>query len=101
MNSVISEKIEELRQLCRLYSVRTMYVFGSAASGDFDSASDIDLLISFEDIPIDEYSDNYFELHYRLQELFKRRVDLLTNRSLSNPYFIKEVEQTRQLIYAA
>jgi len=67
----------------------------------FNENSDIDLLISFDNLSIDEYTDNYFDLHYKLENLFKREIDLLTDKSLSNPYFIQSLEQTKQLIYAA
>jgi predicted nucleotidyltransferase len=33
------------------------------------------------------------------KELFNRKVDLLTENSLRNPYLIREIEQTRKLIY--
>ncbi len=78
-----------------------MHVFGSVCTDKFNENSDIDILISFDKLSIEEYTDNYFELHYKLQELFGRKIDLLTDKSLSNPYFIKGLEQTKQLIYAA
>ena len=78
-----------------------MYAFGSVCTDKFDENSDIDLLISFENLTIDQYTDNYFDLHYKLEDLFKREIDLLTDKSLSNPYFIQNLEQTKQLIYAA
>ncbi len=63
--------------------------------------SDMDFLIDFDkDLSINDYTENYFSLHDKLQELFKRNVDLITQRSLSNPYFIKSVDQTKQLLYA-
>ena len=63
--------------------------------------SDIDFLVDFH--PADSMSpaDQYFGLLDALEELFGRRVDLLTRRSLRNPYFIDSVEKTRQLLYAA
>jgi hypothetical protein len=67
----------------------------------FNDKSDIDILISFKDISIEKYTDNYFELHYKLEELFNRKIDLLTENSLSNPYFIESIEETKQLLYAA
>jgi len=63
--------------------------------------SDIDILISFKEIPFNKYTDNYFELHENLEKMFGRKVDFLTERSLSNPYFIQSVEATKQLLYAA
>jgi predicted nucleotidyltransferase len=68
---------------------------------DVFDKSDIDILISFKDISIEKYTDNYFELHYKLEELFNRKIDLLTENSLSNPYFIESIEETKQLLYAA
>ena len=78
-----------------------MYVFGSAVSGNFTESSDIDILISFKEISFDQYTDNYFDLHRELEHLFNRKVDLLTERSLSNPIFIHSIEKTKQLLYAA
>lgn len=101
MNRIIADKLEELKELCKIYKVKTMYVFGSVCTNKFSDASDIDILISFDDLSVEEYTDNYFELHYKLQELFNRKIDLLTERSLSNPYFIKGVDLTKKLVYAA
>jgi len=101
MINLIENNKTELQRLCEEYDVQTMYVFGSATSGDFKESSDIDILISFKEIPFDKYTDNYFELHEKLEKLFNRKVDLLTERSLSNPYFIQSVEKTKQLLYAA
>jgi uncharacterized protein len=101
MNKIVTDRIDELKQLCNLFSVKSMYVFGSVCTDKFDDQSDIDILISFEKLSVDQYTDNYFDLHYRLQDLFGRKIDLLTDKSLSNPYFIKGLEQTKQLIYEA
>ena len=96
------ENIEkELQVLCVKYDVKTMYLYGSATTDHFNDSSDIDILISFKELSVEQYTDNYFELHEKLEELFGRKVDLLTERSLSNPYFIKSVEETKHLLYAA
>ena len=101
MQQVIKDKMQELREMCKIYDVKTMYVFGSACTDTINDRSDIDILISFKDISIDKYTDNYFDLHYKLEELFGRKIDLLTENSLSNPYFIESIEETKQLLYAA
>ncbi len=77
--------------------------FGSAVSSDqFRENSDIDFLISFDDsISPEEYSENYFQLQYSLRELFNREIDIITERSLSNPYFIESVNKNKVLIYEA
>ena len=101
MNRIISDRIDELKRLCNIYNVKSMYAFGSVCTDKFNDNSDIDFLISFDDLSIEQYTDNYFDLHYKLQDLFSRKIDLLTDNSLSNPYFIIGIEQTKQLIYAA
>lgn len=100
MNKIIAEKLEDIKKLCKLYKVKKMHVFGSASTGNLDESSDVDLLIEFDDMSIEQYTNNYFDLHYNLQNLFNRNIDLLTQNSLSNPYFIKKIEQTKKLIYA-
>ena len=100
MNTIITEKINELKTLCQTYGVKDMYVFGSVCTNRFNDRSDIDFLISFDNLSIEQYTDNYFELYYQLQRLFGRKIDLLTDKSLSNPYFIESVEASKQQIYA-
>jgi predicted nucleotidyltransferase len=100
MNPIFQARINEIRKICKTYQVRDLYSFGSVNTSTFRDDSDIDLLISFKDISIEEYSNNYFDLHYKFEELFNRSVDLITENSLSNPYFIKSVDQTKTLIYA-
>ncbi|WP_445735674.1 nucleotidyltransferase family protein [Mariniflexile sp.] len=101
MQGLINDRLEDLKKLCRAYDVKTMHVFGSVCTDKFKDTSDIDILISFKDISIEKYTDNYFELHHKLKELFNRKIDLLTENSLSNPYLIESIEETKQLLYAA
>ncbi|MCF8309502.1 MAG: nucleotidyltransferase domain-containing protein [Bacteroidales bacterium] len=102
MLRIIKNNKQKVIELCQKYDVRTMYVFGSASTDDFKETSDIDILISFKkDISIEKYTDNYFELHHKLEELFNRKVDLITENSLSNPYFKESVEESKKLLYAA
>jgi predicted nucleotidyltransferase len=101
MLDLIEKNIEMLRQLCIKYEVKTMYLFGSAAQGSFKEDSDIDILINFKDIPFDRYTENFFELHSALENLFQRKVDLITEPSLNNSYLIKSIQHTKQLLYAA
>jgi predicted nucleotidyltransferase len=101
MLSLMKNKIDELQLLCEKYDVKSMYLFGSATTEKFNDSSDIDILISFKEIPFEKYTDNYFELHEMLEKLFNRKIDLLTEKSLSNPYFIQSIEKTKQLVYAA
>tara|TARA_R110002072_G_scaffold300932_1_gene479230 strand:+ start:19239 stop:19499 length:261 start_codon:yes stop_codon:yes gene_type:complete len=76
-------------------------VVGSVTTDNFTASSDVDVLISFKDISFEKYIDNYFELHHALEELFNRKVDLITVKSISNPFFISEIEKTKKLLCAA
>ncbi len=100
MQEEIKNKIEEVKRLCSTLGVNRLYVFGSATTKDFNENSDVDFLISFdENLTIEEYTNNFFLLHEELNKLFGRHIDLVTERTLSNPYFIKSVNETKQLIY--
>ena len=99
MDSLLKKNQSEIIRYCREYNVKYLYAFGSIISGDFSDKSDIDLLIKFNELTIEKYTDNYFQLHYIFEKLFQRKIDLLTENSLSNPYFIKTINKTKTLIY--
>ena len=99
MNTLIKNRIEEVITLCEKLSVEKLWVFGSITSTKFTEKSDIDFLVSFEDLQIEDYAENYFLLAENLEEIFARKVDLVTVKSLSNPYFIEEVNNSKSLIY--
>ena len=101
MNTLVANKVKQIEQLCIKYDVKSMYLFGSSSSGNFTDLSDIDILVEFKELSFDKYTDNYFYLHYALESLLERKIDLVTVNSLSNPYFIQSIEQTKQLLYAA
>jgi predicted nucleotidyltransferase len=99
MNSIIQNQLNTIKELCKQYKVRSLYTFGSVNTPNFTDKSDIDLLIDFDqDISIENYTDNFFTLREKFSKLFKRDIDLVTCRSLSNPFFIQDVEQSKVLI---
>jgi len=101
MNQIITDRANEIIRLCVTYDVKNLYAFGSVCNAKFNDLSDIDLLVAFDkNISIEKYTDNYFELHEQLERLFNRKIDLMTDNSLSNPYLIQTIDQTKQLIYA-
>ena len=100
MQALIESKKEAIQQICRMYGVKRLYAFGSVVSDKFRNDSDVDFLISFTDnLSIDDYTNNYFTLHYKFQELLQREIDLVTERTLSNPYFIESINASKELIY--
>jgi predicted nucleotidyltransferase len=99
MNKIVDDNIELIKQLCKNHHVKSLFAFGSVCTEQFNDTSDVDLLISFENIDYADYADNYFLLADKLEAVFKRHVDLVTEKSLSNPYFIDSVNRTKKLIY--
>ncbi len=88
--------------LCRRYGVRDLALFGSAAGGDFDpESSDIDLLVEFEPMPPAEHMQNYFGLLEDLEALFGRRVDLVEESAVRNPYVLGSILKSKVPLYAA
>ncbi|MCK4921717.1 MAG: nucleotidyltransferase domain-containing protein [Bacteroidales bacterium] len=99
MHRIINDNIVEIRALCVNHNVKSLFAFGSVCTDRFDNSSDIDLLISFKAMDFGDYADNYFLIADKFEEVFKRPVDLITDKSLSNPFFIDSVNQTKTLIY--
>lgn len=102
MNRIVKEKLNDIIRLCENHGVKSLYIFGSASTDKFDENSDIDFLIAFkESLSIEEYTENYFTLQYKLRELLKKEIDLVTQNSLSNPFLIQSIDQNKQLLYGA
>ncbi len=99
MNTLIENKKEQIISLCEKLNVEKLWVFGSANSYEFSEKSDVDFLVSFQKMKPEDYAENYFLLAENLESIVNREVDLVTVNSLSNPFFIEEVEKSKSLIY--
>jgi uncharacterized protein len=97
--SLIDKHTNDINRLCSQYRVRRLYAFGSAISGKFTAASDIDFIVDFEPQETHHYAENYFNLKFALEETFKRPIDLLEEKAIRNPFFKQALENTRQLVY--
>jgi predicted nucleotidyltransferase len=100
MISIISSNINEIRQLFKAHKIEKAYIFGSAVTGDFNENSDLDFLVKFNPgINPLEKGELWWNLHDTLRNIFNREIDIVTENSLKNPYFIKELNDTKELIY--
>jgi len=98
MLDLITERAEEMAELCRKHHAKTLEVFGSAVNGKFDPAtSDLDFLVQFEPT---ECGRGYFDLLFGLEDLFSRKVDLVESDVITNPYFLRTVNKSRRVVYA-
>ena len=102
MLELIEHNRAELDELCRTYHVRRLELFGSATNGKFDPAtSDLDFLVDFLPMEPSPHARAYFGLWAALREMYQRNVDLVETPAATNPYFLKAVNQQRELLYAA
>lgn len=93
---------ERLADLCRRKRVRSLWLFGSAVTSDFDPASsDLDFLVEFQPLSPEDHSDAYFGLLDDLRMMFGLPVDLAEVGALRNPYFRAAVESSKVPLYAA
>lgn len=89
----------QIARLCKRYKVRKLYAFGSVLTEEFRHDSDIDLIVDFSSISAEDYTDNYFDFKFALQSLLNRKVDLLEQKAIKNPYFRQAIDEKKQLIY--
>ena len=103
MIAAVEKKRSQLAEVCREFHVRRLELFGSSVAEDrFDpDSSDLDFLVEFQRSSEMNPAEQYFGLWEALKQLFARDIDLVTVRSLRNPYFIKSVNATREALYAS
>ena len=85
--------LRENRELIQGLGVKRLGLFGSFVRGEQRAESDVDLLVEFE--PGKKTFDNFMALAFLLEDLLRRRVELVTAESLSpylRPHILDEVE---------
>lgn len=97
--NLIEGNIDKICILCLKHKVGKLFVFGSVLTNSFKNDSDVDLVVDFNEVDLYDYADNYFELKFSLEKLFKRDVDLLEEKAIKNPFLRQSIDSTKQLIY--
>jgi predicted nucleotidyltransferase len=90
----------ELTAFCRRWKVRELALFGSVLREDFGPASDVDVLVSFDD----DASWSLWDLttmRDELSSLLGRPVDAVEREGLRNPFRRDRILKTRKVVYAA
>lgn len=88
VDTEIFSLLEKHTIILRKFKVKKIGLFGSFARGEQKKNSDIDFLVEFYEPTF----DNFMDLLFSLEKLFGRKVELITNGSLS-PYLQPLVEQ--------
>ncbi|MCX6376398.1 MAG: nucleotidyltransferase domain-containing protein [Armatimonadetes bacterium] len=91
---------DEIADFCRRWKVRQLALFGSVLREDFQSDSDVDVLVTF----VPGANISLFDLGAMQQELeamFGRHVDLVEEAGLRNPFRRRSILKNREIVYAA
>lgn len=97
---LITDNLQKIIALCKKYKVKTLYVFGSILTSRFNDKSDVDFSATFNHDPDPLIAgENFINFYMALEDLMGRRIDLVDEDYLKNPYFIEELNETKQLIY--
>lgn len=96
---IVERNISEVHNLCAKYKVMKLFIFGSILTNNFKPNSDIDFIVDFKDVDLYDYADNYFDLKFSLEKLFKRDVDLLEGKAIRNPFLRQSIDSSKKLIY--
>ena len=75
--AILQEHLQEIHRL----GARRVGVFGSFARGDAAEDSDVDVYVEFDDAK--RTYDKFFALHELLESCLGRRVDLVTDKALT------------------
>lgn len=91
---------DAIASLCRVYGVERLEVFGSAADGRFDPArSDFDFIVRLSPRAQDSLARRFFGFIEALEALLGRRVDVLSDGPIDNPYLRRAVDASRRTLH--
>ena len=98
---LIELNMDKIVALCKKYKVAKLWVFGSILTTRFNDRSDVDFIVEFDSDRLDilDYADNFFDFIHSIEDVVKRKIDMVVDSSIRNPYFRKEVNDTRRLIW--
>ena len=101
MIDIVSRNTEEIAALCRQFSIQRLDVFGSAVTGTFDQeTSDLDFIVDLGEYE-PHVADRFLDFADALEKLLGYRVDLITEQSITSPYFQRSVNAAREWVYEA
>jgi predicted nucleotidyltransferase len=96
---ITRRQLESIKALCQKSKVKSLVAFGSVLRDDFNDDSDIDLAVDFNETDPFNYTDLYFELKNELENILRRKIDLIESRSIRNKFFKDELDKTKLSIY--
>ncbi len=96
----ISKHQIHFEEICKSHNVKYLYAFGSSTNSKFDyQKSDLDFLVEIDEPDPLEKGEKLISLWDTFENIFDRKIDLLTEASIKNPYLKKSIDATKVLIY--
>ena len=95
----VEQHLTQIAERCRHYNIKALYLVGSAARGEETADSDLDFVVSFNDLNQPGIADRYFDFQNYLENLFSTKVDLIEESAIQNPFFKRAIERDKKLIY--
>jgi len=97
---IIELNLDKLIEICNHYKVNKIYAFGSVIDNRFDNEkSDLDFVVEMKEMPPLVRGEKLIALWEALEDLFMRKVDLISDLPIKNPYLSANVNRTKRLIY--
>lgn len=96
---LIVKNIDSLNKACQEYNVSELYIFGSVLTNDFSRKSDIDFLVTFGTVEPHDYFDNFVDFKDTLENIYKRKIDLVESQAIKNPILKRSIDRNKKLVY--
>lgn len=96
----IKVDFEKLSVFCKKWNIVEFALFGSVLRNDFNSESDVDVLVSFDQNTNISLFD-LVEMQEELESFFGREVDIVEKTAIKNPYRMKNIFSNMEVLYAA
>jgi predicted nucleotidyltransferase len=90
---IIYSEIQKNKKVLEQFGVKQIGLFGSFVRDEGTDKSDIDFLVDFEKGK--KTFDNFMDLAFFLEDLFQRKVEVITRQGLSpyiGPHILKTLE---------
>ncbi len=97
--NIVEEHLNQIVSLCNRHKVMRMYLFGSVLTGNSRQDSDVDFLVTFEDVAPGDYFDNYTDLKIKLEYVLGKPVDLVEEQTIKNPVLRRSIDRNKKIIY--
>jgi len=97
--NILIQHIDQIKRLCEINKVISLFAFGSVTTDKFSPDSGIDLVVEIDDNDPVYYTDKYFNIKFQLEEILKRQIDLLEQKAIRNRFLKSEIDRTKVQIY--